>query len=124
MPDRNIENLSAAGLVAARELRERFHASPGQTSEGWSNHRRQRLRILLGVFERMTKDLGSAMAMGSWDATLEDIPSRDYSAAHKAKAKECMQSIQALSTQLQDEKLSLEERAPSPRATMRIAPRI
>ena len=124
MPDRNIENLSAAGLVAARELRERFHASPGQTSEGWSNHRRQRLRILLGVFERMTRDLGSAMATGSWDATLEDIPSRDYSAAHKAKAKECMQSIQALSTQLQDEKLSLEERAPSPRATMRIAPRI
>lgn len=124
MPDRNIENLSAAGRVAAQQLRARFHAPPGQMSDGWRNHRRQRLRILLGVFERLAKDLGRSMAAGRWDATLEDIPPHDYSAAHKALAVECMQRIDGLSQLLHDEEPSLEARAPKPRASMRIAPRI
>lgn len=124
MPDRNIENLSAAGLVAAQQLRARFHAPPGQMSEGWRNHRRQRLRILLGVFERLAKDLGRSMAAGRWDEALEDIPARDYSAAHKALAVECMRRIDDLSQLLHDDEPSLEERAPKPRASMRIAPRI
>lgn len=124
MPDGNIENLSAAGRAAAQALRARFHAPPGQTSEGWRNHRRQRLRILLGVLERMTKDLSRAMATGRWDETLADIPARDYPAAHKALAAECLRGIQALAQAMQDEAVSLEDRAPRPRASMRIAPRI
>ncbi|WP_157538871.1 patatin-like phospholipase family protein [Hydrogenophaga flava] len=124
MPDRNIENLSAAGRVAAQKLRARFHAPPGQLSEGWRYHRQQRLRILLGVFERMAKDLGRSLAAGRWDEALEDIPPHDYSAAHKAQAFECMQRIDELAKLLHDEEPSLESRAPKPRASMRIAPRI
>lgn len=123
MLDTDIENLSAAGHVAAQELRMRFHdAPPGQMSEGWRNHRSERLRILLGVVERMAKDLGHAMAESPWDETVEEIP--QYSKEHKAKAQDCLRALNDLSTLLSEEHLSLEERAPRPRASMRISPQI
>lgn len=55
---------------------------------------------------------------------LEDIPAHDYSAAHKALARECMKRIDKLAQLLHDEERSLESRAPKPRASMRIAPRV
>lgn len=85
---------------------------------------RQRVRIVLGVFERLAKDLRRSMAVGRWDEALEDIQARDYSAAHKALAVERMKRIDELSQLLHDEEPSLEPRAPKPRASMRIAPRI
>ncbi|MFP8778132.1 hypothetical protein [Hydrogenophaga sp. RWCD_12] len=125
MLDDDIVNLSAAGLLAAQQLRERFYdPRPGQMSTGWRNHRQQRLRILLGVVERMAEDLGQAMKVSPWDQTLEDIPSSEYSEAHKAQAKECMNALRELSKVLSVESVSLEQRAPRPRASMRISPRI
>lgn len=64
------------------------------------------------------------MAVGRWDEALEDIPAYDYNAAHKALAVECMRRIDELSQLLHDEEPSLKSRAPKPRASMRIAPRI
>lgn len=124
MPEEYIENLCAAGRVAAQQLRERFHEPPGETSEGWLNHRQQRLRILLGVVEQMSKDLGRALAAGPWDDTLEGIPASVYTARHRDLARRFMGGVAELAQEVEDSGVSLKERAPNPRATMRIAPRI
>lgn len=124
MPDGNIENLCAAGRIAAQQLRERFYQPAGQMSEGWRDHRQQRLRILLGVAERMSKDLGRAMANGNWSEALADVSEDIYTSEHKNRAKYYMTTLDELSQRRQDGSVSLEERAPSPHATMRIAPRI
>ena len=124
MPERNIENLSAAGRLAAMQLRERFHAAPDATSDGWRNHRQLRLRILLGVLEHMTDDLGRALEDGQWEEVLNGIPAHDYPDKVKRHAQECLAQIRNLAQLMRDPDLSFEERAPRPRAAMRIAPRI
>lgn len=124
MPDRNIANLSAAGRAAATRLIERFYAPPSETSEGWRNHRQIRLRAFLGVIERLTEDLEASLAVGRWDEALESVASRDYTLAHRELAVQCLKQLAELAATLRMADISLEDRAPNPRATMRIAPRI
>jgi hypothetical protein len=123
MPERHIENLSGAGKTAAARLIQRFFAPPGEVSEGWRNHRQVRLRTFLGVIERMTRDLKASMDDGRWNEALDSLP-REYTQAHKALAATCLQRLAELTTLLEHDATSLEEPAPRPRATMRIAPRI
>jgi hypothetical protein len=124
MPDRHIQNLSVAGRMAARRLVDRFFAPPGEHSEGWRNHRQVRLRTFLGVTERLSRDLEASMQDGRWDEVLHGLPAHDYTQPHKAVASQCLQKLTELAALLQQAQASLEERAPKPRAQMRIAPRI
>ncbi|MFO1220587.1 MAG: patatin-like phospholipase family protein [Burkholderiaceae bacterium] len=124
MPDLNIANLSAAGRGAAVQLIERFYAPPQETSEGWRNHKQVRLRAFLGAVERMAGELQDSMADGHWLQTVDDIAAGDYTQAHKALATRCLEALGELATLLRHEAVSLEERAPRPRASLHIVPRI
>jgi predicted acylesterase/phospholipase RssA len=124
MPDRHIANLSAAGRAAATRLIERFYAPPTETSEGWRNHRQIRLRAFLGVIERLAEDIEASMAVGRWDEALDGIATHDYMQAHRELAVQCLKQLAELAATLRMADASLEDRAPKPRATLRIAPRI
>lgn len=124
MLEASVEQLSGAGRVAAAKLVARFHSTNGHLSEGWRNHRQQRLRILLGVLERMGQDVGAAMVSDGWDRVLEDMPPSAYSGADKALAVEYLKAMQVLAQLEQDSPRSLWNKAPRPRASLHISPRV
>jgi hypothetical protein len=123
MPKGHIDNLSDAGDFAAQRLIERFFP-PDPQSEGWKNHREVRLRTFLGVLEEMALALKPKLADGRWNAVVDGIARDIYSQRHDELAKDCLQRLIDLGEFLRDRQYSLQDRAPNPRASMRIAPRI
>ena len=123
MPKGHIDNLSDAGDFAAQRLIERFFP-PEPQSDGWKNHREVRLRTFLGVLEEMALALKPKLADGRWDRVAEGISRDVYSQRHDELAKACLQRVVELGDALAERQFSLQERAPNPRASMRIAPRI
>jgi predicted acylesterase/phospholipase RssA len=123
MPSGHIANLSDAGDFAAQRLIERFFP-PEPQSSGWKNHREVRLRTFLGVLEEMALALKPKLADGRWDRVVDGISHDVYTQRHDDLAKACLQHLIDLGEQLGERQFSLQERAPSPRASMRIAPRI
>jgi len=123
MPKGHIDNLSDAGDFAAQRLIERFFP-PEPQSEGWKNHREVRLRTFLGVLEEMALALKPKLAGGRWDRVVDGISHDVYAQRHDELAKTCLQHLVELGECLGERQFSLQERAPSPRASMRIAPRI
>jgi predicted acylesterase/phospholipase RssA len=123
MPKGHIENLSDAGEFAAQRLIARFFP-PEPQSGGWKNHREVRLRTFLGVLEEMALALEPKLADGRWSAVVDGIAPDVYSQRHDELAKDCLKRLAELAEALGEREFSLQKRAPSPRASMRIAPRI
>jgi len=123
MPKGHIDNLSDAGDFAAQRLVERFFP-PEPQSDGWKNHREVRLRTFLGVLEEMALALKPKLADGRWNTVVDGISHEVYSQRHDELAKDCLQRLVDLGEFLRDRQYSLQDRAPNPRASMRIAPRI
>ena len=123
MPKGHILNLSDAGDFAAERLIERFFP-PDPQSAGWKNHREVRLRTFLGVLEEMALALKPKLADGRWNGVVDGIAQDVYAQRHDELAKACLQGLVDLGERLSEREFSLQERAPSPRASMRIAPRI
>jgi hypothetical protein len=123
MPVGHIQNLSDAGEFAAQRLIARFFP-PEPESDGWKNHREVRLRTFLGVLEEMALALEPKLADGRWNAVVDGIAPHVYSQRHDELAKDCLKRLVELAEALGEPELSLRKRAPSPRASMRIAPRI
>jgi len=126
MAKQHIHNLSDAGAYAAQRLVERFHYRPDQpVSAGWKNHREVRLRTFLGVLEEMALTLQPKLAGDAWGRVVDGISSDVYARGHDELARQCLQRLEDLADVLQDNRdYSLLERAPKPRASMRIAPLI
>jgi hypothetical protein len=125
MPAANIDRLSDAGAYAAERLIARFYPPDAPaTSAGWKNHREVRLRTFLGVLEEMARALQPKLADGRWDGVIDGISRNTYTLRHDELGRECLQRVVALGALLQDTQHSLSDRAPRPRASMRIAPRI
>jgi hypothetical protein len=119
-----IDKLSEAGEYAAQRLIARFHPPQTPVSAGWKNHRDVRLRTFLGVLEEMALGLHPKLTDGGWNDVLEAIAQNQYSQEQREVAKECLERLVELGAFLQERKSSLRDRAPNPRASMRIAPRI
>jgi predicted acylesterase/phospholipase RssA len=124
MKKTHIDNLSDAGEYAAERLIERFFPPEAPMSAGWKNHREVRLRTFLGVLEEMALALKPKLADGRWNGVVDGISSDTYSQQHDELAKECLKRLADLGVFLGSDGCSLQERAPRPRASMRIAPRI
>jgi hypothetical protein len=82
------------------------------------------LRTFLGVLEEMALALKPKLAGGRWDRVVDGISHDVYAQRHDELAKTCLQHLVELGECLGERQFSLQERAPSPRASMRIAPRI
>jgi predicted acylesterase/phospholipase RssA len=121
MPKANIDALSEAGAFAAHMLIARFHPAAEPPSKGWQNHQDVRLRSFLGVLERLSGSLHSALAGPTWG---EVVQMADYTQEQKALAIDCLARLQALGDALKEKNSPLEGKAPSPRPSMRIAPQI
>ena len=124
MPKENIERLSDAGEYAAQRLIARFYPPTAPVSEGWKNHEEVRLRTFLGVLEQMALALQPSLSAGTWGAVIDGISHDTFSQRKAQLAKECLERVVELGSLLKASPDSLEESAPRPRATMRIAPRI
>ena len=125
MPAPNIDRLSDAGAYAAERLIARFYPPDAPAaSEGWKNHREVRLRTFLGVLEEMARALQPKLADGRWDGVIDGISRNTYTLRHDELGRECLRRVVALGALLQDTQHSLSDKAPRPRASMRIAPRI
>jgi hypothetical protein len=125
MPAPNIERLSNAGEYAAERLIARFYPPDAPAmSEGWKNHREVRLRTFLGVLEEMARSLQPKLADGQWNGVIDGISRNTYTLRHDELGRECLQRVVALGDLLRDTQHSLSDKAPRPRASMRIAPRI
>ena len=124
MPAANIDRLSDAGENAAERLIARFYPPDTPVSEGWKNHREVRLRTFLGVLEEMALALEPKLAAGRWDAVVDGVSPNTYTQRHDELAKQWLQRLAEFGALLHEPQTSLEERAPRPRASMRIAPRI
>jgi predicted acylesterase/phospholipase RssA len=125
MPERNIEALSDAGGYAAEKLIARFHpTSAAPEKGGWENHQEVRARTFLGVLERMALSLHKRIAGGTWNAVVERVRGRAYSSKEADLALDCLRRVADLGQAITDSGQSVEQEAPRPRATMRIAPRI
>lgn len=124
MPTENIERLSDAGEYAAQRLIARFYPPDAPVSKGWKNHQEVRLRTFLGVLEQMALALQPRLADGTWNAVIDGISHGTYSPRQAQLAKECLERVVELGSLLKASPGSLQDAAPKPRATMRIAPRI
>lgn len=124
MPQENIERLSDAGEFAAQRLIARFHPQQDPASAGWKNHQEVRLRTFLGVLEHMAVALHPRLSGDTWNQVIDGMSRSTYSQGHAQLAKECLERLVDLGKLLQDSPDSLLDKAPRPRASMRIAPRI
>lgn len=124
MPPANITNLSQAGLFAAERLCERFYPTQAPASNGWKNHQDIRLRAFLGALENMVVPMYAAPPDDTWNQVLAAVSPHTYSTGHGSNAQACLDDLLSMGTLLHPKSASLEDRAPSPRATMRMTPRI
>jgi hypothetical protein len=126
MPKENIDALSDAGEYAAVKLIDRFHPDSTSTSNGgWENHQEVRLMTFLGVMEHMALALHQRIGSGTWHAVADRcFQRRAYTRPQEALAVDCLDRLHALGTAIAASGQSVEQDAPRPRPTMRIAPRI
>jgi hypothetical protein len=124
MPQANIDALSDAGECAGERLRERFHPdSTGRLRGGWENHEQIRLRTFLAVIEEMVTD--PQVADTKWDRVVDRCRDENhYTRVEGDLALEVLRTVRDLGVRIKDRHASLQRKAPRPRATMRIAPRI
>jgi predicted acylesterase/phospholipase RssA len=124
MPRANIDALSDAGDCAGQRLVERFHPdSTARERGGWENHQQIRLRTFLAVVEDVVTH--PRVADTHWDDVVERCKDLDqYGKAEADLAHEVLRTLRDLGRRIEESRASLQRKAPRPRATMRIAPRI
>ncbi|MES2102654.1 MAG: hypothetical protein V4634_01440 [Pseudomonadota bacterium] len=121
MPKENIDALSDAGECAAELLYRRFHpASIAPERGGWQNHRQLRLRTYLAIVEELANDPN--MIDPQWDAVVDACANYNHAQADLGKA--ILLSIRNLHATVARSKVSVAEKAPRPRASLRISPKI
>ncbi|WP_411886316.1 hypothetical protein, partial [Polaromonas sp. YR568] len=124
MPDSHIKALGEAGECAAEKITARFKpdAAAGPAAGGWENHKRIRLRTFLALAEELCRH--PSLRDSQWDAVLANGSSLRYNAKEQALARKILDDLRAIGTAAQDSGVSLAEKAPKPRASLRISPRI
>jgi hypothetical protein len=124
MPKERIDALSGAGECAGERLVERFHPeSAAPTRGGWENHEQIRLRTFLAVVEDVV--MHPRVADTRWDDVVERCKERGhYNKAEADLALQVLGALRDLGGRINGSHLSLQRKAPRPRARMRIAPRI
>jgi hypothetical protein len=124
MPRENIEALSDAGECAGERLFARFHpSSTAPERGGWENHREIRLRTFLSVVEEVVTH--PRVADPDWDDVVDRCQAEGhYNAAEAALAHDVLQALRDVGSRITGSHASLQKKAPRPRPTMRIAPRI
>ena len=126
MPRENIDALSDAGECAADRLAARFH--PGSTAPehgGWANHEQLRLRTFLALAEELARH--PRIQDRHWDEVVELLARSDsgnYSAEQIKLAQDALETLRDLADRAAKSGVTLTDKAPKPRPTLRIAPRI
>ena len=126
MPRGNIDALSDAGECAADRLAARFHPdSTAPEHGGWANHEQLRLRTFLALAEELARH--PRIQDRHWDdvvALLARSDSGDYSAEKIKLAQDALVTLRDLGERAAQSGVTLTDKAPKPRPTLRIAPRI
>jgi predicted acylesterase/phospholipase RssA len=124
MPKKNIDALSDAGECAGARLAERFDPfSTAPERGGWENHKQIRLRTFLGVVEEVVTH--PRVSETQWDEVVERcLSDGHYTHAEAALAHDALRTLRDLGARIGASHGSLQKKAPRPRPTMRIAPRI
>jgi predicted acylesterase/phospholipase RssA len=127
MPDKVIQRLAGAGADAAELLVKAFE-EPG--SEGWPNHRRIRLRSLVGGVQQQLDALSRALArpdQPTWGAVALDAHPPSYPFPDPAEcqgAKDLLDRLEAASQALKVKGINLDHDSPRPRPEWRATPRL
>ena len=126
MPRANIDALSDAGECAAERLAARFHPD-SQAAErgGWPNHEQLRLRTFLALAEELARH--PRIQDHHWDdvvAQLSHSDLGDYDADQIRLAQDALVTLRELGERAAKSGVTLTDKAPKPRPTLRIAPRI
>jgi hypothetical protein len=124
MPPQNIDALSKAGECAAQRLLETFLGEEvgNPDSDGWHNHRQIRFRTFLGQVAGLVQH--KSLHDPTWDAMLDELRSKKYTAAEIAAATALINGLRNLGKQVGNEGPSLSDNAPKPHASLRISPKI
>jgi hypothetical protein len=124
MPKPNIDALSDAGECAGERLVERFDPlSTSPARGGWENHQQIRLRTFLSVVEEVVTH--PRVAEPHWDDVVDRCQNEGhYDKAEAALAHDVLEALRNVGRWIEDSGSSLQKKAPRPRPTMRIAPRI
>jgi predicted acylesterase/phospholipase RssA len=120
-----VERLGTAGAEAARVLIEAFGAP---RSEGWANHRRIRMRSLVGAIQKQVNALARALDRPdppTWEAVALDKNPPSYPFQNEAERQGALTLLQLLG-QLSKElsNVDLDRGSPRPRPEWRAAPKI
>ncbi|NDZ13850.1 hypothetical protein C7T35_33740 [Variovorax sp. WS11] len=123
MPAGPIGALGDAGDCAAQRLVARFATAAGSgiDEDGWKNHKAQRLRTFLALMEDLARH--PAMQDPGWDQLIAD-PELGYNANEKALAQEIRGALNALGLKVEASGATLLDKAPRPRPSLRVVPRI
>lgn len=120
MPEPSISALSNAGKMAAERLIDRFHPTGSEGGAGWHDHQRVRLATLLGAMHAPTAELNAVMKRVGWEDYLGEI--NRYSAGERAFAGQFLGKFSQLCALGAGTPYSLEKRAYTPLARLRITP--
>jgi predicted acylesterase/phospholipase RssA len=125
MPRDVIERLGNAGVDAAQALIDAFE-KPG--SEGWANHRRIRLRTLVGAIQKQLDALAKALSAPdepTWETIALDERPPSYPFRTEAEREGALKLLRILEKASQELlKVDLDSGSPQPRPEWRATPKI
>ena len=134
MPEPDIVALGLAGVNAAQHLIDRFVVSAElpkgkEDADGWQRHRTIRFRTFMGLLEELVVEVASADAKDDWSALSESLVGYQYpSSDHKALARAMLSHLKAAKETVDAAKadagraISLQDKAPNPRPSLRTTP--
>lgn len=131
MPKNDIRALGIAGVTAAQTIIDRF-AVPSiapEDKDGWQIHRSIRFRTFMGLLEELVVEVADSNLKNDWDALCDSLKAYRFpSDRHEALAHAMLDHVKAAKQTVDSAQIgthgpiSLQDKAPNPRASLRITP--